>query len=254
MFSIERLREIIQLMNQNKSVSVKALSNKFFVSEATIRRDLDKLEKQGVIKKTYGGAVLLEGLDTEIPLYVREGEQRTEKEDIGRLAARLVKDNDILIMDSSSTTAKMVPNLRSKQNLTVITNGAKTAIELGEFLHTQVYCTGGNLRENSLSYIGDDARERIERYYVDTAFFSCRSLSLDNGFYDSNTSEATLRRTMMQHSRKSVLLCDHTKFDRHSFCKIGNYDIIDYVVTDIKPSHKWLNLFESLNVELLYAH
>lgn len=252
MFSIERLQSIIDLLKENKSITVKDLSNKFFVTESTIRRDLDKLQKQGVIKKTYGGAVLLEGLDKEIPLHVRETEQRTEKDIIGKLGASLVHSNDIIIMDSSSTTAKMVPHLKNLENLRVITNGAKTAIELGELLHTEVYCTGGRLRENSLSYIGDDARKQIENYYVDIAFFSCRSLLLNQGFYDSNPSEAELRRSMISQSKTSVLLCDYTKFDKNSFCRIENFDTLDYVVTDKKPNHQWLSYFDSLGIKLLF--
>ena len=253
MFSIERQNEIVALLKIQKSVTVRELSKKFYVSEATIRRDLDKLDNKGIIKKTYGGAVLLEGLDIEIPLSVRETEQKNEKDIIGKLAADLVKNNDIIIMDSSSTTLKMVQYLKSKENLTVITNGAKTAIELGDLLHTQVYCTGGKLRENSLSYIGQFARKTISNFYVDMAFFSCRSLSMENGLYDSNPSEAELRKDMMAKSKKSILLCDHTKFDSVSFCKIGELDNqIHAIITDKSPSNRWVNFLDKRNIRLIY--
>lgn len=252
MFAIERQQEIVKIIREKKSVSVEDLSKKFFIGEATIRRDLEKLEKMGLLKRTYGGAVLLEGLDKEIPLSVRESEQRHAKDIIGEMAASLVRDSNIIILDSSSTTLKMVPYLKGKSALTAITNGVKTAMELGELLHTKVYCTGGLLRENSLSFIGEQAKRCIDNYNVDIAFFSCRALSMEVGLSDSNEDEAILRRLMIKNSSKSVLLCDHTKFDKVSFCKIGGFERIDYLVTDIKPSEEWLNFLEMQNVKVLY--
>ena len=252
MFTIERQKEIMSLLKDKKSVTVIDLSRKFFIGEATIRRDLDKLERMGLLKKTYGGAVLLEGLDMEIPLSVRESEQKSEKDVIGQIASSLVSDSDIIIMDSSSTTLKIVPHLKGKSSLTVITNGAKTAVELGELLHIKVYSTGGMLRENSLSYIGELSRRSIEGFFADTLFFSCRAISLEKGLTDSNESEAELRKTMIKSCRKAVLLCDNTKFDRISFCRIGEFDDINYIVTDKKPEERWLEFFSDKKVEVIY--
>lgn len=252
MFTFERQQGIINLLKMNKSASVAELSKKFFIGETTIRRDLEKLEKQGVLKRTYGGAVLLEGLDSEIPLFVREEEQRGQKQLIGQLAAKLVKEGDIIIMDSSSTVLKMAPNLQGVANLTVITNGAKTAIALGELLHIKVYSTGGKLRENSLSYIGEMTRKCIQNYLADTLFFSCRSISIERGLSDINEEEAELRRIMIDNSKKVVLLCDSTKFDKNSFCRIGNFDKVKYIITDKKPSNQWLDFFGEKNIQLSY--
>jgi DeoR/GlpR family transcriptional regulator of sugar metabolism len=254
MFTIERQKQIMALLKSKKSITVSELSQKFYIGEATIRRDLDKLEKKGLLKRTYGGAVLVEGLDMEIPLSVREAEQKNEKELIGQTAANLVLDDDIIIIDSSSTTLKMVPYLKGKSSLTVITNGAKTAVELGELLHIKVYSTGGMLRENSLSYIGELSRKCIERFFVDTLFFSCRAISLENGITDSNEDEAELRKVMIKNCRKAVLLCDNTKFDKISFCKICGFDKIDYIVTNKRPSIQWLKFFEENGVKLLYPN
>lgn len=252
MFAIERQQEIINIIKDKKSVSVAELSGHFFIGEATIRRDLEKLERMGVLKRTYGGAVLLEGLDSEIPLHVRETEQKQAKDVIGEIASSLVADGNIVIMDSSSTTLKMVPHLKLKSGLTVITNGAKTALELGENLHIKVYSTGGKLRENSLSYVGDIAKDCINRFFVDTVFFSCRALSMHSGLTDSSEDEALLRKCMMRSAKKAVLLCDHTKFDHVSFCRIADLDSIKYVVTDRQPSVQWIDFLTLKGVELLY--
>lgn len=253
MFALERHNEIVNILKEAKSVSVAFLSAKLYVSETTIRRDLDILERNNIIKRTYGGAVLLEGLNSEIPLAVREAEQKAKKELIGQAAAGLVKDGDILILDSSSTVLKMVPYLKNRSNLSLITNGARTAIDLGQMLHTDVYCTGGRLRENSLSYIGEIAKRCIEDYYADILFFSCRSVSLDKGLMDPNEDEAVLRRLMIKNSRKSILLCDSTKFDKSSFVKICSLDAIDAIVTDLPLAPVWEDELAKRGVDLVYA-
>ncbi|MGE5558441.1 MAG: DeoR/GlpR family DNA-binding transcription regulator [Bacillota bacterium] len=252
MFTIERRQEILKVLRERKSATVFDLSRKFFIGEATIRRDLEKLEKAGLLKRTYGGAVLLEGLDSEIPLSIRETEQKDAKNLIGQLASGLVQDGDIIIMDSSSSTLKMAPYLKGKSKLTVITNGAKTAVELGELLHIKVYCTGGNLRENSLSFIGELAGRCIENFYADKVFFSCRAVSREKGLTDSNENEAVLRRIMIENSRKAILLCDHTKFDQVSFCKIGDFRLINALVTDKKPTGEWERFLNEKNVSLIH--
>lgn len=253
MFAIERQQEIMNILKETKSVTVAHLSKKFFIGEATIRRDLEKLEKMGLLRRTYGGAVLLEGLDKEIPLAVRESEQKNAKDTIGQSAAAMVCDGETIIMDSSSTTLKMVPHLKGKNNLTVLTNGAKTAVELGELLHIKVYCTGGMLRENSLSYIGEPARNCVGRFFVDTVYFSCRAISMEQGLTDSNEDEAELRRMMLKSCRKAVLLCDSTKFDKVSFCKIGDFSGIHCVITDIKPASQWMDFLKKKEIHVVFS-
>ena len=252
MFTIERQQNIINLLKSKKSVTVTELSRKFFIGEATIRRDLEKLEKKGLLKRTYGGAVLLDGLDSEIPLSVREIEQKDAKDVIGHLAAQLVEDGDIIIMDSSSTVLKMVPHLKGKSKLTVITNGAKTAVDLGELLHAKVFCTGGMLRENSLSYVGELARRCVDSFYADTLFFSCRAISMEKGLSDISEDEAELRRLMIKNCKKVLLLCDSSKFDTVSFSKICDFDRINCIITDKKPSAPWIEYIKDKRAEIYY--
>lgn len=252
MFVIERQQEILNLLKMQKSVKVTELSKKFYIGEATIRRDLDKLEKKGLLKRTYGGAILLEGLDSEIPLSVREIDQKNAKDIIGNRAVQLVEDGNIIIMDSSSTVLKMAPYLKDRKQLTIITNGAKTAVELGEMFHFKIHCTGGTLRENSLSYIGEHARRCIDSMFADTLFFSCRAISTEKGLTDICEEEAELRKLMIKNCKKIVLLCDSTKFDNVAFCKIEDFDKIHYIVTDKCPSAQWENFFMEKNVTLLY--
>lgn len=249
--NLERQNRVLSILKEKKSVKVEELAKQLCIGAATIRRDLETLQKQRLVKRTYGGAVLLEGLNAEIPLYVRENERSVEKESIAQRAATLVHDGDILILDSSSTTYNMIKFLKHRENLTVITNGVKTAITLGELLHAKVYCSSGRLRENSLSLVGDSAKRFICDYRVETLFFSCRGIARDVGAMDSSDEEAELRKEMIRASRRVVLLCDNSKFDKTAFYKVCGFDAIDTVVTDQQPDGEWRSLFEQQGIEVL---
>ena len=229
----ERLKNIMEKIRKYKCVDVKSLSKEYYINEATIRRDLNKLANTGLVQRTYGGAVLVEGLDAEIPLYARESSNVEKKELIGKLASMQVHDDDTIILDSSSTTLKIINHLIGKKNLKIITNGAKTATLLSKLTDCTIYCTGGKLRENSLSFIGQTAVDYIRNFYVDIAFFSCRSLSAQKGLTDANDDEAMLRRAMIESAKKSILLIDSTKLNTVSFFSICPIDKIDKIICDI---------------------
>jgi len=252
MLALERQNEIMTYLKKNKSASVEDLSRVFFIGPATIRRDLEKLEKANLIKRTYGGAVLLEGLNAEIPIFVREKEQTLSKERIGKLASQFVNDGDIIIMDSSTTTYAMIPYLLPKNDLTIITNGLKTAETLGTTLHTKVHCTGGKLRENSLSLVGPGARDFIKNISAQKFFFSCRGVSAQNGSMDSSEEEAELRRIMMEHSEQTYLLYDSSKFQKNAFYKICDFSKIDYSITDTCPPEDIMKQLEANHVAAIY--
>ena len=232
MLSIERKMAILDILRADKSASVSKLAQALYSSEATIRRDLDKLGQEGLIKRIFGGAVLLEGLSSEIPLYVRESEQQNQKNAIGMAAVEMVADGNTLIIDSSSTAYAMTKFISSKKNLNIITNGAKTAITLGEILHTNTYCTGGRLRENSLSYVGKTANSFIREHHADILFFSCRGVVLEDGLYEASVEEAELRQVMINCSDKRVLLCDNTKIGKYAFHRICELSDIDVIITN----------------------
>ena len=245
----ERQNLILETIRRDKAANVSNLAKKFFVNEATVRRDLNLLEKKGLIRRAYGGAVLIEGLDNEIPLFVRETANKDAKDLIAQTAADFVRDGDLLILDSSSTTMRMIPFLEGKKGLKIITNGAKTSVLLSKLNDCRIYCTGGALRENSLSFIGNAANTFINEFYADAAFFSCRGLSLETGLTDSNEGEAALRKLMLKNSRKSFLLIDSTKFDKSNFHKIAEIADIYKIITEKNPGPEWA---EHLKNKLIY--
>lgn len=252
MFSDERRQQIIDIIKQQKFVNVPELAKSFYTSEATIRRDLDKLKKTGLLKRTYGGAVLIEGIDSEIPLVVREEERSAEKESIAKAAAQLIREDDVIIIDSSSTCAKLVPFLFHKKPKTVITNSPKTAMQLTTNSSINIFSTGGYLRSHSLSYVGEAARNMISSFCVDTLFFSCRGASIGFGLLDPSEEEAELKRVMIKHAKTRVVMLDSTKMKQSGFARISDFYNIDYLVTEKPLSDEWAEYLNKCNVITLY--
>ena len=165
MFEEERHEQIVQLLKGGRMVSVGEIAKQLFVSEATVRRDLTALERAGVLRRVYGGAVLTSA-NRDVPLLMRETEAQEAKQHIGRIAAGLVHENDVIILDASSTVYSMIPYLKDFKNVVAITSGLKTALALGE-RHIKTYLTGGLMIDNSYSMIGGYARDMLETINAD---------------------------------------------------------------------------------------
>ena len=154
---------------------VSELSQRYNVTEETIRRDLEKLEREGFVKKTYGGAVLNKNIAVDMPLKIREKTNRREKQIIAQRVAGLVEEGDCIMLDSSSTSLMIAQALKKKEKLTVITNSVEVLIELSGSEGITVISTGGTLRDSSLSLVGKAAQDVLKRYNVDKAILSCKA-------------------------------------------------------------------------------
>ena len=230
MFEEERHEQIVQLLKGGRMVSVGEIAKQLFVSEATVRRDLTALERAGVLRRVYGGAVLT-GANRDVPLLMRETEAQEAKQHIGRIAAGLVHENDVIILDASSTVYSMTPYLKDFKNVVAITSGLKTALALGE-RHIKTYLTGGLMIDNSYSMIGGYARDMLETINADAVFFSCRGVSADGRMTDSSVEECELRKLMFRHAKRRVLMAAHNKIGRDYFYVQGHVSEIDDIVSD----------------------
>ena len=174
MLAIERKNEILSILQKEQRVLVAELSTRYQVTEETIRRDLEKLEKEGFVKKTYGGAVLNKNSTIDMPLKIREKTNRKEKQKIAQTVASLIEDGESIMLDSSSTSLMIAQELKKKKKLTVITNSVEVLIELSGCEGIKVISTGGTLRDSSLSLVGKMAQDVLEKYYVDKAILPAR--------------------------------------------------------------------------------
>lgn len=202
-----RSKEILQLVNAKGSISIGELAEKTYASRSTIRRDLEKLEQQGLLRRHHGGAESV--LSLRPPQIIRRGWNQTEKNAVASKAAALVASGSTVFIDASTTVQYMIPYLAAVENLTVYTNGADTAMRLAE-AKIRVICTGGELLAESMAYVGTAAADTVRKVYFDAMFFSCAGFD-DGTVSDWSEGETALRRVVIEQSAKRYFLADHTK-------------------------------------------
>jgi len=232
MLAYERRNEIKEILREDKTVNVEELAKRFFVSESTIRRDLDMISNEGMIRRTYGGAVMLDNIAGELPITLREHENTGAKHEIARKAVGLIRDGMTIILDTSSTVTAMVPLLGKFETLTVITNGIKTSYLLNSYGRITTFCTGGRLREHNMSLVGMTTCRRLAELNADIAFISCRGLSADRGVTEASEEEAEVKKAMMAAAAKTVLLCDSSKLGIFQLNRVCPIDSLNTIITE----------------------
>lgn len=253
MLAIERRRQIISMLEEEKSVMVLQLSKLFGVTEETVRRDLEKLEKQGVLKRTYGGAVINESNHQDIPFTIREVTNKQGKKCIGEIVSQYINDGDTILLDSSSTALQVAEFLKTKTKLTIITNSVMMLTKLAKEEGIKVISTGGILRESAMSLVGNVTENTIKSYNVDVAIFCCKGIHMEKGITDSNEQECQVKKSMLEVADKVFLAVDKTKFDKKAFVKICDINKVDKVFTDEKLNEAWEEKLHNNEAELIYC-
>lgn len=252
MLAIERRNEILKEVQTGTRVLVGELSARFDVTEETIRRDLEKLERAGWVKRTYGGAVLHNADKAELSHSVRKKTNVNAKQKIARTVQRLVNDGDHIMLDDSSTAYFAAMELRKKSNLTVITNSLEIITSLADVSGWNLISSGGVLREGSLSLIGSRAEQTLREYHVDKAIISCKGLSENHGFTDSSEPNAQIKKAIISAANQTILVADSSKFDKISFVRIGDLQQVSAVVTDKDPGSSWRQTLDTLQVDCIF--
>lgn len=254
MLAVERKNQILEILQEEKKVVVSALSEQFGVSEETIRRDLDKLEKEGLAIKSYGGAVLNEGSNTEMPFLIRRKKNMEGKKVIAEIVAEEIADGDHVFIDASTTALSIVNALRGKRsNLTIITNSIEMLLETVDDSDWDVISTGGRLYGRYLALVGPRAVEVIHTMNADKVILSCKGLNMERGVTDANELFSQVKQNMLAHAGAKILAADYTKFDTVAFSHICEITDLDMVVTDRKPSFAWLKYFEERHIVCRYG-
>ena len=231
MLEYERLDHILEYLRQNQTVTVKTLAKRLYASEATVRRDLNELERRGLVKRLHGGAALVEGAARELPLYVRQQQNADAKRNIASKAAQYIQSGQVIFLDASSTVMNLVKHFENFENLTIITNGVKTAQELSNLPH-KTYCTGGLMLHHSSAYVGDYTADFIRHFNADVFFFSSRGLSEDGRITDASVEETYVRRVMFEQSQKKIFLCDNSKLGQVYCCNLCRLDQVDAYISE----------------------
>ncbi|MBT2648494.1 DeoR/GlpR transcriptional regulator [Bacillus sp. ISL-34] len=249
MLIAQRHQKIVELVNERSSIRVTELSEIFSVTEETIRRDLEKLEKETKLIRSHGGAVSLQEDDSEIHFSERAITNVNEKKVIAYEAAKRVVEGDRIILDASTTAwymSKALPNIP----LTVITNSTKVVMELSKKEKIEVISTGGRLLSKSLSFVGPIAEKSLTMYHVNKTFLSCKGIHLEEGLSDSNEGQALLKKKMIERSDAVILMVDSSKFGKKAFSLIVPPSEVDEVITDREIDEVSRKSLEKRNVKV----
>ena len=252
MLAIERRNAILAKLNIDGKVIVSDLSREFDVTEETIRRDLEKLDNEGLAKKTYGGAVASQSLNTDLPFNVRKRANVELKQKIAEKIAEFIHDGDYIMLDASATAIYVAKAIKSLKNITLITNSVEILLEMADKDDWKILSTGGALKKGALSLVGTSAERMIRGFHVDLAVCSCKGIDIGMGVTDSNEKDSEIKQAIFAAADKKILAVDSSKFDKISFVHVFDIGEADIIVTDSAPLERWSEHLKEKNVELVY--
>ena len=228
----ERHVVILKRLQEHGYVTVSDLSERLGVSEVTIRKDLEKLEKRNLLYRTHGGANLRNPYVLDRPLNEKVTLYAEEKNRIGQAAAQLVAERDYIILGSGTTMTQVARHLPEAPELTVITSAMNVALEIAHLRGIETLMLGGIVRPSSKSVVGPYAEEMIEEYACDKLFLGVDGFEIAYGLTTANAAEARLNRAMINASQRIIIVTDSSKFGQRSFRRICTVDVIHRVITD----------------------
>lgn len=242
MLPAERLEKMKQIVQSRGAVRVSDLCHELNVSAVTVRNDLSQLEKQGVLARSHGGAVALEPskLGYERPFREQEGLFAAEKERIGRLAASLVCDGDVVIFDVGTTTTQVARHLSDNRRVVVVTNSLNIALELERFPQVRVLVMGGTLRPLQHSLVNPYATLLLSQVHADKLFLGCNGISTVAGVTNANLQEAEVKQAMIKAAKAVIVVADGSKIGVVAAAHIANLTEIDVLITDKSASQQEL--------------
>jgi DeoR/GlpR family transcriptional regulator of sugar metabolism len=249
MLASERKERIKEYLLEYKSASVLDLSTYFGVSEETIRRELVVLDREGYVIRTHGGAVLAKRVSKTVDNDTLGKVFLESKQIIAEQCLQFIHEGDCIFLDASTTAATLC-SLIYDMHMTVLTNSLRVIRNLSKAENINLICVGGNYSKDRESFIGRTTNMVLSNHYVDMAFISCRSLSIESGITDSNDEEAEVKQIISRHSNRVFLIADYSKFGKTSFTKVCDFSDIDDIVTDRPLTDEWRGFLEEKGINV----
>ncbi|WP_334073504.1 MULTISPECIES: DeoR/GlpR family DNA-binding transcription regulator [Paenibacillus] len=247
----DRRTTILGQLDKEGKVHVHMLAKQLKVSTETVRRDLERLEKEGHLRKVYGGAVQMRAEQTEPPFLKRSLMQQREKREIGALAAALIKDGETVLLDNGTTTLEIMRAIKDRAQVTVITNSVPILnCALNEF-RGRILFAGGEIDPRVQAATGPVVHRILDEFKANKAFISVGGVSLTDGVTDYDLEEAAVSRKMMQRAEESLIVADHTKFGVTTFAKICPLEEISVLLTDASCPQVWVKGLQERGVEVM---
>jgi DeoR/GlpR family transcriptional regulator of sugar metabolism len=250
LFLQERLGKIVEIVQAHGRVSVSELSEQFGVSPVTVRNDLASLERQGLIYRTHGGAVVRPDSNQEPAFLLRKELHSKEKGLIGKKAAEYIHDGDSIALDASTTALQIARNIKGRQDLTVITNGLFIALELSDSPGVTVVMPGGMLRSGSTSLVGDIGIAMLDRFHVQKAFFGAWGLTIQEGLTDLNQYEVEMKRLLVEKSKEVIAVVDASKWGQVAFTTFAQLDQVNRIITNSSAPADMVSSIRKCGIEV----
>ena len=250
-----RTKSILSELQRTGSVSINDLCQRFDASVATIRRDLQQLEEQGLLRRTHGGAVSIEPLFYEAfrkdaAFVDLVGRYPEEKRRIGQAAAELVQQGNSIALTPGTTTTEVTRCLRHLGGIKVVTNTVNVAMELSKRKDIEVFVTGGYLRGDWFSLVGPTAVESLQQAFVDIAFLGADGIDASAGLTCHSPDEAAVNRVMVAHAKKRVAVVDHSKFGVIADWKMCGVEDCSLIITDKGVSREIMVPYTARGIEI----
>ena len=251
MFALERQKRILELLAQDGAVLVTRLSAELGVTEETVRRDLEKLEKQEALVRTHGGAVPIANSNHELSLEKRKNINVEAKIKLAKEAVNHIVSGDTVFLDASTTTFYIAKELKNMKNITIVTNSLRVVNELAGNQNLNVIAIGGYVSNNQ-SLVGSIAQNDIAtNYFANKMFFSSRGATESVGILESNEQECGIKQNMLKNAKRRYFLCDSAKIGRVGFAKLAKISDIDYFFTDAQLSEEFTQILEDNAVKII---
>lgn len=249
---IDRINRIKKILQEQNTISIDKLCEIFGVSKNTIRRDITELEQQDLIKKIYGGIMLKQNIGEPEPFASREIKHSEEKKVVATIAAKFVENDDVIFIDSGTTTMHLIPFLTKVKNLTIVTTSLYIINAAANYPQMNIICTGGSFYHPSKAFIGSSVLRCVDNYNISKIFLASAGVSLENGVTNSSLSESETKKFMIKKKAPKLLLIDSSKLDTSSLTTYAYLDEFDKVIINKKPPQKYIDYFKLHNVSVYY--
>lgn len=253
----ERHNKIVEIVLETGRINIPDICRVFGVSDMTARRDLNELDRMGLLRRVHGGAIASLGRSYEPSFKTRATKNQSAKTSIGYKAAELIYDGDSIALDVGTTTLEIVPGLRGKRNLTIITSclqiAAKVVDQVSLEIDTRLILTGGIVRSRELSMIGSIPEQVYKDFHVDKAFIGIGGISLEDGLTEYNIEDTQIKRMLIRSAREKIVVADGTKFGVTTFASVAPLTAVDKIVTDRSAPPDMIEQISKQGVDVILA-
>jgi len=232
LFAEERKKKILEIIQQNKKITVTEVCKRYQVSPATARNDLKELEADSLLVRTHGGAIIAEKSGFEASYAEKKTANLSGKQKIAKRALQLIEDGDTIILDTGTSNLALAQQLSSKNQLTVVTNDFEIALVLENFHSFNLLFLGGFIRKTYHCTVGVQGREMLKGLVVDKAFIGANGISVKQGATTSDLYHLETKRAMLASANKNIFLCDQSKINKNAFAQFATLEEIDSLVID----------------------